>query len=77
MLVKNVLLKKCSYYYEFEKLLRDSSIITSSFVLKSTRYDSEDSKISREEEKDKEERERETKTKKMQDVNINENEYEN
>jgi hypothetical protein len=37
MIIRDVLLKKCSYYYEFEDLLKDSSIITSSFVLESTR----------------------------------------
>ncbi len=37
MIIKDVLLKKCSYYYEFEDLLEDSSIITPSFVLESTR----------------------------------------
>jgi hypothetical protein len=44
MLIKNVFIKKCSYYYEFEKLLRNSLIITSSIVMKSTRFDTNDSK---------------------------------
>jgi hypothetical protein len=37
MFIKDVLVRKCSYYYEFEKLLKDSSIISSSFFMKSTR----------------------------------------
>ncbi len=39
-------IKKCSYYYEFEKLSKNSSIITSSFVMKLIRFDTNNSKIS-------------------------------
>jgi mannitol-specific phosphotransferase system IIBC component len=53
MIIKDVLLKKCSYYYEFEELLEDSSIITSSFTLEFTRsvLDEEDAKNSKNETK--------------------------
>jgi hypothetical protein len=37
MLIKDVLVKKCFYYYEFEKLLKDSFITNVSFSMKSTR----------------------------------------
>jgi hypothetical protein len=48
ILIKDVLTKKCSYYYEFEKLLEDSSITTSSFVIEFTRSDSKDSRKDKE-----------------------------
>jgi hypothetical protein len=32
--IREVLIKKCSFYYEFEKIMRDISIITSSYVMK-------------------------------------------
>ncbi len=54
MIIRDVLHKKCSYYYEFEDLLENSSIITSSFVLKSTRLvldEEEDAKNSKNETK--------------------------
>jgi hypothetical protein len=34
--IKKVLIKKCSFYYEFEKIMRDISIITSLYVMKFT-----------------------------------------
>jgi mannitol-specific phosphotransferase system IIBC component len=60
----------------FEKLLRDSSIIISSFVMKSTRSDTNDSKVSFENEKKKNEKKRDEKTNtNAQDVNIKKNDY--
>jgi hypothetical protein len=73
-----VLIKKCSYYYEFEKFLKDSSIIISSFVMKSTRFDTNDSKVSFENEEKKNEKKKIEKTNtNAQDVNIRKNDYEN
>jgi hypothetical protein len=34
VIIKKVILKKCSYYYEFEEIMRDSSTIAFSFVMK-------------------------------------------
>jgi hypothetical protein len=34
--IKEVLIKKCFFYYEFEKIMRDISIITFSYVMKFT-----------------------------------------
>jgi hypothetical protein len=36
VIIKKVILKKCSYYYEFEEIMRDSSTIALSFVIKFT-----------------------------------------
>jgi hypothetical protein len=35
--IKKVIIKKCSFFYEFEEILEDSLIITSSFIMKSRR----------------------------------------
>jgi hypothetical protein len=54
MIIRNVFLKKCSYYYEFEDFLKDSLIINSLFVLKLTRLvfdEEEDAKNSKNETK--------------------------
>jgi hypothetical protein len=40
MIIKQMLIKKCSFYYEFDDLLRDSSTINSLFVLKSIKSNS-------------------------------------
>jgi mannitol-specific phosphotransferase system IIBC component len=74
---------KCSYYYEFEKLLKNSLIITSSFVMKSTRFDTNDSKISFENKEKKNEKKKNAKKKtektntNAQKINIKKNDYEN
>ncbi len=83
MLIKNVFIKKCSYYYELEKLLKDSSIITSSFVMKSIRFDTNDSNTSFENEEKKNEEKKNAKKRaektntNTQEMNIRENDYEN
>lgn len=48
MIIREVLIKKCSFYYEFEEIMNDLSTITSSFVMKFTQFDvSESQKASR------------------------------
>jgi hypothetical protein len=42
MTIKKVIIKKCSFYYEFEDILEDSLIVTSSFTMKSRRSDHPD-----------------------------------
>ncbi len=39
MTIKEVLIKKCSFYYEFEEMMSDLSIITLSFIMKFTQFD--------------------------------------
>jgi hypothetical protein len=34
--IRKVLIKKCSFYYEFEEIMRDIPIITSSYVMEFT-----------------------------------------
>jgi hypothetical protein len=36
VIIKKVILKKCSYYYELKEIFRDSSTIAFSFVMKFT-----------------------------------------
>jgi hypothetical protein len=38
-IIKEMLLKKCFFYYEFEEIMRDSLIVTSFYVMKSIRSD--------------------------------------
>jgi hypothetical protein len=40
MTIKEMLIKKCFFYYEFDSLMSDLSIVTSLFVMKSIRLDS-------------------------------------
>jgi hypothetical protein len=40
MTIKEMLIKKCFFYYEFDSLMSDLSIVISSFVMKSIRFDS-------------------------------------
>jgi hypothetical protein len=40
IIIKKVLIKKYSFYYEFEKVLRDLLIVTLSFTIKFIRLDS-------------------------------------
>jgi hypothetical protein len=40
IIIREVLIKKCSFYYEFDSLLRNSFIVNFLFVMKSTRSDS-------------------------------------
>ncbi len=42
--IKEMIIKKCSHYYEFEEIMRDMSIINSSFVMKFIRPDREETK---------------------------------
>ncbi len=37
--IREVLIKKCSFYYEFEEIMHDLSTITLSFVMKFTQFD--------------------------------------
>jgi hypothetical protein len=55
MIIKDAFFKKYLYYYEFKKLLTNSSIITSSFTLKFTHFvlDEEDAKNAKNETKNK------------------------
>ncbi len=39
-IIKEIILKKCSYYYELENIMNDLSIISSSFIMKSIRSNS-------------------------------------
>jgi hypothetical protein len=39
--IRKMLMKKCSHYYQFEELMRNSLTINSSFIMKSTRLDIE------------------------------------
>ncbi len=39
MIIKEVLIKKCSFYYQFEKMMSDLSIIIFSFIMKFTQSD--------------------------------------
>ncbi len=39
MIIREVLIKKCSFYYEFEEIMSDLSIITRSFVMKFIQFD--------------------------------------
>jgi hypothetical protein len=41
MIIKKVLIKKYSFYYEFKNVLRDSSIVALSFLIQFTQLDSE------------------------------------
>jgi hypothetical protein len=40
MTIKDILIKKCLFYYEFDSLMSDLSIVISSFVMKSIKLDS-------------------------------------
>jgi hypothetical protein len=40
MTIKEMLIKKCFFYYEFDSLMSDLSIVISSFIMKSIRIDS-------------------------------------
>jgi hypothetical protein len=74
MIITDVLLKKCSYYYEFEDLLEDSSIITSSFVLESTRLvfdEEEDAKNSKNETKNETDKKNDVITRDVNDQDAN------
>jgi hypothetical protein len=39
VIIKEIILKKCFFYYEYDELLRDSLIVNSFFVSKSIRSD--------------------------------------
>ncbi len=74
MIIRDVLLKKCSYYYEFEDLLKDSSIITSSFVLESIRLvldEEEDAKNSKNETKNETDKKNDVITRDVNDQDAN------
>jgi hypothetical protein len=39
LIIREVILKKCSFYYEFEASMRESSIVTSLYIEESLRSD--------------------------------------
>lgn len=39
-IIKEVIFKKCSFYYKFEKIMKNVFIVNSSFIIKFIRFDS-------------------------------------